>query len=104
MTDSIGDDMTTSHTTPSDRASKTQSIVLQRLAPVGTQTALAVTMGVSDSIITRLKEKLGEFAAVLAHLGLKVVPAEMHCVDAGHYRYLCALRRRVEDHAPHLLE
>lgn len=88
---------------PSERARKTASIIFQRLQEVGKQSAIAVAMGVSDSTITRLKERIEDLATVMAHLGLKVVPVEHQCTHPGELSYLRELRRRVEDHAAHLL-
>lgn len=74
--------MTTASTSPAERARKIESLVLQRLAPVGTQAAIAAAIGKSESTITRLKsEHLGDLARVLAHLGLAVVPVEYRYID-----------------------
>jgi UDP-N-acetylglucosamine enolpyruvyl transferase len=63
-----------------ERARKTYLTVLQRLQEPGTATAVAVAMGSSESTISRLKnEHMETLCAVLAHLGLKVVPVEMQC-------------------------
>jgi len=86
-----------------ERSRKTSSIVLQRWQEVGKQSAMAVAMGVSDSTLSRLKDQLETFSTVMSHLGLKVVPVEHQCTHPGELSYLRTLRRRVEDHAPHLL-
>lgn len=67
---------------PEERARKATSIVLQRLAPDGTQRNLAQAWGVSESILTRLKEYVEPVMRLLAQLGLKVVPAEMKCYSS----------------------
>ncbi len=64
---------------------------------------MAVAMGCSDSTLSRLKDQVETFATVLTHLGLKVVPIEYQCTHPGELSYLRELRRRVEDHACHLL-
>mgnify|MGYP000214462055 CR=1 FL=1 len=57
-------------------------MVLQRVQRDATQAAIAATMGVSDSTISRLlSDHLDKLALVLAHAGLKVVPTEYQCVD-----------------------
>lgn len=82
---------------------KTVSILLQRLAPVGTQASLAVAMGVSEATISRNKEHIEPLALMLAHLGLKVVPAEKVCVSADELKFLRNTYAVVQAHAPHLL-
>lgn len=68
--------------TPEERARKAVSIVLQRLSPDGTQSKLAISLGVSESTISRTKEHLDAVMRLIAQLGLKVVPAEMRCYSA----------------------
>ena len=87
------DDMHASSRTPAERARKTVKCVLQALS--GTPgSAIAAAMGVSEPTISRLKnEHLGPFAAMLAHLGLKVVPVEARCFDP---RYIEALQTLAE--------
>lgn len=52
--------------------------VLSRLSESGRQTAIATVMGVSESTVSRLKnEHLDSFCELLAHAGLKIIPAEM---------------------------
>lgn len=86
-------DMDASSGSPVERARKTVKCVLQALS--GTPaTAVAAAMGVSEPTISRLKnEHLGSFAAMLAHLGLKVVPVEARCFDP---RYIEALQTLAE--------
>ena len=79
---------------PQERARKAYSTVLQRLQAPGTQTALATTMGVSESTISRFKnEQLVTLCGVLAHLGLKVVPVEMQCFPAARVQALLELSK-----------
>lgn len=86
-----------------ERSRRTASAVLQRWQEVGKQSAMAVAMGVSDSTLSRLKDQVESFSTVLSHLGLKVVPVEYQCTHPGELTHLRELRRRVEDHAAHLL-
>lgn len=63
--------------------------MLARLQEPGTQVALASDIGVSESTISRFKnEQLETFCSVIAHLGLKVVPAEMRCFSTDEIQAL----------------
>lgn len=74
--------MTAVSPSPLERARKVESTILQALSSPGTQAAIAVVLGLSESTISRMKnDHLGTFCAVLAHAGLKVVPAAYRCVD-----------------------
>jgi hypothetical protein len=65
---------------PAERARKAYLTVLQRLQEPGSAVAVAAAMGVSESTVSRLKnEQMESLCAVIAHLGLKVVPVEMQC-------------------------
>lgn len=87
------DDMNTSLRTPSEMARKTVKSVLQALSSTP-GASVAAAMGVSEPTISRLKnEHLGPFAAMLAHLGLKVVPVEARCFEP---RYIEALQTLAE--------
>lgn len=89
--------------TPIERAQQAQSMVLQRLA-AATQSATATAMGVSESTINRIKtERLEEVLLMLAHLGLKVVPAEFKCVDPEAYAFLTKTHERVMRVQPQLI-
>lgn len=89
---------------PPERARKTVQLVLQRLQEPGMGIALATSMGVSESTISRIKsERLEEVAQLLAHLGLKVVPAEFKCVDPAAYAFLTATHEKVMRTAPQLI-
>lgn len=79
-------------------------LVLQRLQEPGTEAAVAVAMGCDPSTINRIKnDRLEGVAQLLAHLGLKVVPAEYKCVDPAAYTFLTASHERVMRAAPHLI-
>lgn len=89
--------------TPGERSHLAQSLVLQRMAAAG-QNELAKLMGVSESTINRIKtERLEEVLLVLAHLGLKVVPAEFKCVDPDAYAFLTRTHERVMRVQPQLI-
>lgn len=84
--------MDTSSPTPQERARKYVGLVMQRLA--GSQDAIAATMGVSGSTISRLKsDHIETFCAVLAHAGLKVVPVEMRCYPEDRMQAILTLAR-----------
>lgn len=89
--------------TPAERAKQAHTLVLQRLAAT-TQVALSAAMGTSESTINRIKtERLEEVLLALAHLGLKVVPAEFKCVDPEAYAFLTRTHERVMRQAPQLI-
>ena len=74
--------MSASSPTVSERARKSHVTVLRALQEPGRQVALATAMGVSESTVSRIKtEQLEQFCNLVAHLGLKLVPAEYRCVD-----------------------
>ena len=61
-------------------------------------------MGVSEATISRIKnERAEEVLLVLAHLGLKIVPADYKCVDPATYEFLTATHQRVMSRAPELI-
>lgn len=67
-------------TTPAERARKIHSTILQAVQRDATQVAVAAAMGSSESTVSRLlSDHLEKLCLVLAHAGLKVVPAEMQC-------------------------
>jgi hypothetical protein len=76
---------------PLERARKNEQVILQALAATG-QNTVALAMGVNESTVSRLKDgALGQAAAVLAHCGLKVVPAGMACFDPAYVEALKTL-------------
>jgi hypothetical protein len=96
--------MTQDSITPTERARKGISLVLQHLQPAGKAGAIAAAMGVSDSTISRIKtERLDEVVLLLAHLGLKIVPTTYRCVDAETYHFLTRTHERVMHRAPELI-
>lgn len=79
-------------------------LVLQRLESLGTGAQTAVSMGVSEATISRIKnERAEEVLLLLAHLGLKLVPADYKCVDPATYEFLTATHQRVMSRAPELI-
>lgn len=89
---------------PAERARKGITLALQALQEPGKAGACAAVMGVSDSTISRIKtERLEEVLTLLAHLGLKIVPAEFKCVNPATYEFLTMTHQRVMTHAPQLI-
>ncbi|MBT9467201.1 CII family transcriptional regulator [Hydrogenophaga sp.] len=92
-----------SEKTPSERAQQAQTLVLQRLAAT-TQASVAVAMGNSEATVNRIKtERLEDVLLLMAHLGLKVVPAEFKCVDPEAYAFLTKTHERVMRVSPQLI-
>lgn len=78
---------------PLERSRKNVSTILHALAATG-QADVARAMGVSESTVSRLKDgTLDQLGALLAHVGLKVVPAGMQCFDPS---YVDALKTLAE--------
>lgn len=91
-------------TVPAERARKGVQLALQALQEPGKAGAVAASMGVSDSTVSRIKtERLEEVVLFLSHLGLKVVPAEFKCVDPSAYEFLVRSHTRVMSRAPELI-
>lgn len=89
---------------PGETARKAMQKVLQRLQEPGKAGSVAVAMGVSDSTISRIKtERMEEVLNLLAHLGLKVVPADYKCVEPAAYAFLTQTHQRVMQLAPELI-
>lgn len=84
-----------SSASPAERARKISAIVLQRVQRDATQVALATSMGVSESTVSRMlaPEHLDKLALLLAHAGLKVVPVEMQCFPQEKVQALLTLAR-----------
>lgn len=90
--------------TPAETTRKGVQLALQRLQEPGKAGAVAASMGVSDSTVSRIKtERMEEVIAFLAFLGLKVVPAEYKCVDPVAYAFLTTTHQRVMQRAPDLI-
>lgn len=87
-----------------ETARKGVRLALQRLQEPGKATSVAESMGVSDSTVSRIKtERMEEVIVLLAHLGLKVVPAEFKCVDPAAYAFLTTTHEKVMRRAPELI-
>lgn len=88
-------DMPASSVTPAERSRKMVSFVLQALQEPGRQVAIAASMGVSESTVSRMKnEQLENMTLLLAHAGLKIVPADYVCVDRMTYESVAHLATR----------
>lgn len=75
--------------TAPESARKMLQVVLQALAENGRAVAIAASLGISESTISRLKnEHLETLCAVLAHAGLKIVPAESRVIAPDRLRAL----------------
>lgn len=86
--------MAASSTSVHERARKTQVTILRALQEPGRQVALATSMGISESTVSRLKnDQLEQFSELLAHLGLKVVNQEMQCFPPDQIQALLTLSK-----------
>lgn len=89
--------------TPRDRANKGYSLFLRRMNDVKAKD-LAVAMELSDSQVSEIKtKKVQEALLLLAHVGLKCVPADYRCVDPKTMDFLTASSRKLINQAPHLI-
>jgi transcriptional regulator with XRE-family HTH domain len=90
--------------TPAERARKALGLALRNLQEPGSAVAVAAAMGVSESTVSRLKnDHMESVLTLLAHLGLKVVPADFKCVDRESYEFLVRSHTRVMEKAPGLI-
>lgn len=96
--------MAASSATPVEKARNAHSRVLQAMQNPGTGSALAVSMGVSDSTVSRLKtEHLEQVLVLLYQLGFKIVPGDHKCIDAATYEFLTNKHAHVMRVAPQLI-
>ena len=96
--------MAEASTTPGERACKAMQLVLQRLQEPGTAHAVAQAMGTSEATVSRMKnERMEDCLRLLAHLNLKVVPADYVCVRPEAYAFLRDVYERVTRAAPQLI-
>lgn len=88
------------HTPVHERSRKAHSLVLQRLAPNGKQTAIAAAMGKSDSTISRLlaSKELEHTIHLIHHLGLKIVDADSVSVDFTELMMLKAKYTKISEY------
>lgn len=90
--------------TPTERARRALSLVLQAMQEPGMAAEVAKAMDVSESTISRLKnDKLEEALLFLAHLGFKCVPQHFKCIDPDTYGFLIKSHQRFVSKAPSLL-
>lgn len=95
--------MAPSSISPDERARKMNSMVLQRLSPDGMQRNLAVSLGVSESTVSRQKEHLEPLLKLLSYLGLKLVDEAMVCVRVSELEFLRKSYAKTAEQAPWLL-
>lgn len=89
---------------PLAKARKSQTTVLSRLAPQGTQGRIAALLEIDDATVSRWKGDLERTCLILTHLGLKVVGAEQVCVPADEIKMLRRAYRLACTHAPWVLD
>jgi cytochrome c biogenesis factor len=76
---------------PIERSRKNVQVILQALAATG-QSEVARAMAVHESTVSRMKDgQIDHFGAMLAHLGLKVVPVGMQCFNPEYVEALQTL-------------
>lgn len=81
--------------TPPERARKIVCTVLKAVQRDATQTAIAASMGASESTVSRLlSDHLEKLALVLAHAGLKVVSADSRCFAPEYVDALLVMARQ----------
>lgn len=69
---------------PRERSRKALAMLLQAMQDPGAQKALALTLGTSESTVSRIKtEKLEDALALIYQLGFRVVACDRVCVDAS---------------------
>ena len=73
---------------------KNESTILQHLAKRG-QHNVANQLNLDESTVSRMKDKMDQFAGLLSICGLKVVPEELICYEQ---RYVDALRYMAKKH------
>lgn len=92
-----------SEPTARDRAQSGYSLFLRRIGKVKAGD-IARMMDLTDGQLSEIKTKKVEDALLLlAHLGLKCVPAEFRCVDPATFEFLTVSSKKLMNEAPHLL-
>ncbi|OUM01649.1 helix-turn-helix domain-containing protein [Variovorax sp. JS1663] len=77
------------------RAHKIQTSILQAVQRNSTQAAIAASMGISESTLSRfLNDHAERFAAVLAHAGLRVVGENMRCLPTDYVDALLLMAKQ----------
>lgn len=89
---------------PSEKARKAYTRVLQRLGESGTQRTLAQVLGTSETTISRIKtEKLEDAIALMVHLGFSIVPPGMRCYPEEYVQALHTMAKlQMQQAAPTL--
>lgn len=96
--------MSTSSKSPAESARNGVQLVLQRMQDAGKAGQVAVAMGISEATVSRIKnERVEEVLLMLAHLGIKAVPADYKCVSRETYEFLTVTHQRVMSRAPELI-
>lgn len=96
--------MTTASLGAEERSRKNLTVILKALSVKG-QAVAADCMGVSESTVSRMKDgELEKLSGLLAAIGLKVVPTNMHCYPEAEIEALRILARRSDVLRPHGLE
>lgn len=86
-------------TAPAERARKAHSRVLQSLQEPGRQLAIAATLGISESTVSRLKnEKLEDVLAFVYACGFKLVSEDKVCVSEDALRFMRSVTSRAMAH------
>ena len=84
------------------RARKNYSVLMQRLASIGTG-PVALAVGCDEATISRMKpEKFEQFAQILAVLDLKIVPGEMRCFNQRDIEAIFHQAKRWMEHVQHV--
>lgn len=96
--------MQQSSLTPAERARRIETTIRAALKSGETQDAIAAATNLSPATVTRLlNDHLPGFAAVLAQLGLKVVPAAYECLDPEAYAFVTSRLELVMKVQPKLI-
>jgi hypothetical protein len=83
-------------TPPVERSRKAYSRVLQRLQEPGRGVALAASLGISETSVSRIKtERMEECLAFLYALGFKVVDQAKTCIDSSALEFMRNTTARV---------
>jgi len=80
--------------TPREKAMKARSDFLQHMEANEKQAAIAFALGVSESTVTRIKEKVEDVFYLLYQAGWMAVPADMACVDRKTYEAIAHIATR----------
>lgn len=95
--------MTQPPESPRDVARKGHALALRRLAEKKA-TVVAREMDETDSSISKLKnEQLEQCILLLAHLGIRLVPADAKCLSEQAYQFLTSTHARFVRRAPQLV-